>query len=164
VPALFLAPIGGAAAGAFIYAGVAAVTRTPVEWISYMAAFVLVAHLPFTFLATWLVGLPWHSYLQRRRNVRSAAYWSAGAIVGAMVATAAFAAVWSSGMHFSMYPGEYAPGYGPPPTPEPGPLEIVAVVFIVGSYGALIGSTTGALAWLIRRPDRDVANLATSAP
>jgi hypothetical protein len=155
VPALLLAPIGGAIAGGALYAILLLALRLPAQLVFQLAPLVALAHLPFALAATWLVGLPWHLHLQQTRRTRSLYYWSAGAFFGALLGAALFALATRGGTQtVSLYPSDLPRDHSVISEAH-GIANLLGGVAVGGGYGALIGALTGLFAWLIRRPDRD---------
>jgi hypothetical protein len=111
---------------------------SPDSWMAFVAFFALSAIV--TALVACTIGLGWHA-LASEHNWRSAlAYVIPATLTGGIVPLS---------FYFSSL------GRGPVG-------ETVWLGLTV--YGASQGGLTGLIAWLIRRPDRDVANPATPAP
>ncbi|NWG53274.1 MAG: hypothetical protein HXY28_06100 [Hydrogenophilaceae bacterium] len=91
------------------------------------------------------LGVAWHR-LALRRGWRSLAVYAApGAAVGFLIPAAAYLLIWGAQL------GETLRGEG-------SAAAGIVLPLLVCVYGAFVGALTGAIAWLIRRPDRDETN------
>jgi hypothetical protein len=137
VTALILAPIAATfvASGTYVLGGAIYQGEPPMGgWhlVPMWIATVWAYLAIFGLLATFVIGLPLHIYLYRSNQLGLANYLGAGALGGAVISGAMFA------------------------------FSLISDPFAIPFAGALSGGLTGLFAWLIRRPDRDAANLTTS--
>jgi hypothetical protein len=111
--------------------------------IMAMALTIILPSLPTSIIATTTLGLAWHTIASKRGWRIKKYYWFPGLLIGAAVGAAmSFPFVADVGFDSGWW----------------------AWACIGTLYAGAIGGFTGLFAWLIRRPDRDSPNPATSAP
>ncbi|MEQ1818257.1 MAG: hypothetical protein ABL871_06570 [Terricaulis sp.] len=98
-------------------------------------------------LGAGTLGLIWHLAATKRGWTNAFVYVGAGLLMGAAIPAVLSAPMWVPQLNY--HAGE-ALGFG----------------FGMGltAVGAIMGTLSALFAWLIRRPDRDAANLATATP
>jgi hypothetical protein len=91
----------------------------------------------FTAAIAATVGLAWHAFAQLRGWRSIHAYWPAGLVVSQILPAATV--IWGASVagHWTADAGR--------------------AWAVMALYGAMLGGLTAVFAWLIRRPDRDVA-------
>jgi len=154
LPSLFFAPIASATVGGLIYAAAILALGMPLDFALHLSPLVALAHLALALVATWWIGLPWHLWRQSIGKVSLGQYWSAAAMVGFVFGAAAHIAITNVGTRVVfLTPGDFPADLSLPKPPTT--VEFLLGCAITGLYGAFIGGLTGAIFWLIRRPDRD---------
>jgi hypothetical protein len=112
----------------------ASLTLIPIAGLGFMLFWCLGALIGDVAAAT--IGLVWHAYARRRGWVGARAYALAGAAAGLII---------GAGIVWTLWGEEAVTGDSSP----------ILLVFL-SLWGALNGALTAWIAWLLRRPDRDV--------
>jgi uncharacterized iron-regulated membrane protein len=141
------APVGGAIVATTPYA-----ILTYSTFGTFLDAFTFA--MPYFFivtgLVTWSIGLPLHAYLTSRGERRCMHYVRAALLPGAALGLAAGALL---AFIASPDPSDYIEG--DPGNLSPDFTDVATILLMFGALGLAVAATTAALAWLIRRPDRD---------
>ena len=89
-------------------------------------------------IATISLGLAWHAFAMKKGWSRAINYWGPAAMCGLVVAFGLWLAIVS--------------GFG---VSDP---DAWSFLLLLALYASALSASTGYVAWLIRRPDRDSAN------
>ena len=146
---VFRALVGGSTgAGVVTTLGLAVWSSSNASWAISNFALSALALMGVSSIACFVgastAGLAWHRWMQSRGWTNAQLYWAPAAIAGALIPILIF---------------------GPSLIANHGTDTVTAsLTSILSGWGAVLGGLTGLFAWIIRRPDRDVANPATAAP